>query len=96
VPALAVSGDRGWQESLGAEEAFNPDGLVPRVVSELKRRFPDLGVITDVALDPYTSSVRMVLSTQTVMCSMMRRSKCLPVKPCVILRQGLTWLRRRT
>ena len=36
-------------------EAHNPDGLVPRVVRELKRRFPELGVMTDVALDPYTS-----------------------------------------
>jgi porphobilinogen synthase len=36
-------------------EAANPDGLVPRVVAELKKRFPELGVLTDVALDPYTS-----------------------------------------
>ncbi|WP_427914372.1 porphobilinogen synthase [Ramlibacter sp. MMS24-I3-19] len=36
-------------------EAWNPDGLVPRVVSALKRRFPELGVMTDVALDPFTS-----------------------------------------
>ena len=36
-------------------EALNPDGLVPRVVRALKARFPDLGVMTDVALDPYTS-----------------------------------------
>jgi len=36
-------------------EAFNPDGLVPRVVAALKSRFPELGVMTDVALDPYTS-----------------------------------------
>lgn len=36
-------------------EALNPDGLVPRAVRELKHRFPDLGVLTDVALDPYTS-----------------------------------------
>jgi len=36
-------------------EATNPDGLVPRVVAELKKRFPELGVLTDVALDPYTS-----------------------------------------
>lgn len=42
-------------KSLGAEEAYNPDGLVPRVVQTLKREFPELGVITDVALDPYTS-----------------------------------------
>ena len=36
-------------------EALNPDGLVPRVVRELKRRFPELGLLTDVALDPFTS-----------------------------------------
>ena len=36
-------------------EANNPDGLVPKVVAELKKRFPELGVLTDVALDPYTS-----------------------------------------
>ena len=36
-------------------EACNPNGLVPRVVRELKKRFPELGVMTDVALDPYTS-----------------------------------------
>jgi porphobilinogen synthase len=36
-------------------EAANPDGLVPRAVADLKRRFPELGVLTDVALDPYTS-----------------------------------------
>jgi porphobilinogen synthase len=36
-------------------EAANPGGLVPRVVRELKRNFPGLGVMTDVALDPYTS-----------------------------------------
>ena len=38
-----------------AEEAYNPDGLVPRVVQALKKEFPDLGMITDIALDPYTS-----------------------------------------
>jgi porphobilinogen synthase len=36
-------------------EAFNTEGLVPRVVRELKQRFPQLGVMTDVALDPFTS-----------------------------------------
>ncbi|HTI17660.1 MAG TPA: porphobilinogen synthase [Trinickia sp.] len=36
-------------------EAANPQGLVPRAVRELKARFPELGVLTDVALDPYTS-----------------------------------------
>ena len=36
-------------------EALNPDGLIPRVVQALKKEFPDLGVMTDVALDPFTS-----------------------------------------
>jgi porphobilinogen synthase len=39
----------------GGEEAFNPSGLVPRAVAELKKRFPDIGIVCDVALDPYTS-----------------------------------------
>ena len=43
------------KKSLDGREAYNPKGLVPRVVTELKRRFPELGVMTDVALDPYTS-----------------------------------------
>jgi porphobilinogen synthase len=56
IPALALfpvidAGFKTW----GAEEAYNPDGLVPRVVATLKKEFPQLGVITDVALDPYTS-----------------------------------------
>ena len=36
-------------------EALNPDGLVPRVVRELKKQFPELGLMADVALDPFTS-----------------------------------------
>ena len=42
-------------KSEDAREAYNPEGLIPRAVSALKRRFPNLGVITDIALDPYTS-----------------------------------------
>jgi len=38
-----------------AEEAWNPNGLVPRAIRALKQRFPELMVITDVALDPYSS-----------------------------------------
>jgi porphobilinogen synthase len=37
------------------KEAMNPKGLVPRVVADLKKHFPELGIMTDVALDPYTS-----------------------------------------
>lgn len=56
VPALAlfpvVGSDK---KSDAAEEAWNPEGLVPSAVAALKAHFPELGVITDVALDPYTS-----------------------------------------
>ncbi|WP_131112039.1 porphobilinogen synthase [Sulfuricystis thermophila] len=43
------------KKSEDASEAWNPQGLVPTVVATLKKEFPELGVITDVALDPYTS-----------------------------------------
>lgn len=43
------------QKDATGSEAANPNGLVPQVVRDLKLRFPELGVMTDVALDPYTS-----------------------------------------
>jgi len=43
------------KKTLEAEESFNPDGLIQRAVRALKRSFPELAVITDVALDPFTS-----------------------------------------
>ena len=42
-------------KTLDGKEAMNADGLIPRVVAALKKNFPELGVMTDVALDPYTS-----------------------------------------
>ena len=42
-------------KTFDGKEALNPDGLVPRVVRQLKSHFPDLGVMTDVALDPFTT-----------------------------------------
>jgi porphobilinogen synthase len=56
IPALAlfpVIEER--LKSTDGREAFNPKGLVPRAVAALKKRFPGLGIMTDVALDPYTS-----------------------------------------
>lgn len=56
IPALALFPVIPQEKKTpAAEEAWNPDGLVPRVVARLKREFPELGVITDIALDPYTS-----------------------------------------
>ena len=56
IPAMAlfpvVAAGR---KSLTADEAFNPDGLVQRAVRELKEAVPGLGIITDVALDPFTT-----------------------------------------
>jgi len=56
IPALAIfpSIERNLKTPNG-REAINPKGLVPRAVTALKKRFPELGVITDVALDPYTT-----------------------------------------
>lgn len=56
IPALAIFPviDASLK-SLDAAEAYNPQGLVPRVVRALKEACPELGIITDVALDPYTS-----------------------------------------
>jgi porphobilinogen synthase len=56
LPAVALfpvtPADR---KSLDAREAYNPDGLAQRAVRALKQELPDLGVITDVALDPFTT-----------------------------------------
>ena len=56
IPALALFPviDASLKDPTG-REALNPEGLVPRAVRELKKRFPELGVMTDVALDPFTS-----------------------------------------
>ena len=56
IPALALFPvvDASFK-SLDAAESFNPDGLVQRAVAALKSTFPQLGIITDVALDPYTT-----------------------------------------
>ena len=56
IPALALFPVMDQRlKTADGREAFNPKGLVPRVVSALKKRFPELGIMTDVALDPYTS-----------------------------------------
>lgn len=56
IPTIAlfpvVESDK---KSLLAEEAYNPNGLVQRAIRALKESFPELGVLTDVALDPYTT-----------------------------------------
>lgn len=56
IPALALFPVIDVQDkSLNAEQAYCPQGLVPTAVRALKQAFPELGIITDIALDPYTS-----------------------------------------
>jgi porphobilinogen synthase len=56
IPAVALFPVVGTeQKSDDAAQAYDPDGLVPRAVRALKTALPELGIITDVALDPYTS-----------------------------------------
>ena len=56
IPAIALFPvTPAEKKSEDAAEAYNPEGLVQRAVRTLKRKFPELGVITDVALDPFTS-----------------------------------------
>ncbi|MFZ2314219.1 MAG: porphobilinogen synthase [Gammaproteobacteria bacterium] len=56
IPAIAlfpvIAPDK---KTLDAAEAYNPNGLIPTAVRALKKSYPSLGVITDIALDPYTS-----------------------------------------
>jgi len=56
IPAIALFPVTAMdKKSLDAAEAFNPEGLAQRAVRALKKEFPELGVITDVALDPFTT-----------------------------------------
>ena len=56
VPALALfPAIEAHLKTPDGAEALNPDGLIPRTVRALKKHFPELGVMTDVALDPFTS-----------------------------------------
>jgi len=56
IPAIAIFPvTPSESKSLMAEEAYNPNGLAQRTVKALKAKFPELGVITDVALDPFTT-----------------------------------------
>lgn len=55
IPMLALFPSSLNGKSETAEEAFNPEGLIPQAVRALRARFPELGIMTDVALDPYTS-----------------------------------------
>lgn len=56
IPAIALFPNiANALKTLNGEEAHNPEGLIPRTVRAIKSRFPDMGIICDGALDPYTS-----------------------------------------
>ncbi|HGO9103298.1 TPA: porphobilinogen synthase [Neisseria meningitidis] len=54
IPMLALFPVVTTNKTECAQEAYNPEGLVPTAVRALRERFPELGIMTDVALDPYT------------------------------------------
>lgn len=56
IPVMALFPVIGTElKTADGKEAFNPNGLIPAAVKELKKHFPNLGIMTDIALDPYTS-----------------------------------------
>lgn len=56
IPAIALFPVIPIEEkTLNAKQAYDPEGLIPKAIRTLKKSFPDIGIITDVALDPYTS-----------------------------------------
>lgn len=55
IPMLALFPVVTRNKTATAEEAYNPEGLVPETVRTLREKFPELGIMTDIALDPYTS-----------------------------------------
>lgn len=56
IPVLSIfPAIESEKKSLLAQEAYNENGLVPKAVRALKKEFPELGILTDVALDPYTT-----------------------------------------
>lgn len=55
IPMIALFPSMVASKSLQAEEAWNPDGIVPKAVRAIRERFPEMGIMTDVALDPYTT-----------------------------------------
>ena len=65
IPMLALFPVVDGNKSADAAEAYNPEGLVQTAVRTLRREFPELGVMTDVALDPYTLSGQDGLTDDT-------------------------------
>lgn len=75
----------------GGEEAFNPDNLMCRAIREIKRRLPEIGIIGDVALDPYTTHgqdgiVRdgVIVNDETLL-ALRRQAVCLAAAGCDIV-----------
>ncbi|MDK4591023.1 porphobilinogen synthase, partial [Kingella kingae] len=65
IPMLALFPVVTQNKTIDAREAYNPDGLVQTAVRALRKEFPELGIMTDVALDPYTLSGQDGLTDET-------------------------------
>lgn len=65
IPMLALFPVVTQNKTIDAREAYNPDGLVQTAIRALRKEFPELGIMTDVALDPYTLSGQDGLTDET-------------------------------
>lgn len=65
IPMLALFPVVTQNKTANAREAYNPDGLVQTAIRALRKEFPELGIMTDVALDPYTLSGQDGLTDET-------------------------------
>ena len=95
IPALALFPviDPALKTPDGSE-ACNPAGLVPRAVAALKAHFPTLGLMTDVALDPYTSHGQEACSMRAATSSTTPRCRCWCSRHCAKPQPGsISWPR---
>jgi porphobilinogen synthase (EC 4.2.1.24) len=83
-------------KSLDAAEAYRPDGLVQRAVRALRSGFPELGVITDVALDPYTTHGQDGLMGEDGRILNDERWRCWCARRCRMRKPAPRWWRLRT
>ena len=85
------------QKTDDGREAYNEDGLVPQTVRLLKKNMPELAVITDVALDPYTAHGQDgIIDADGYVLERCHAGRAAKNKPCAMPRRARTWLPLRT
>lgn len=92
IPALALFPVTPVEKkSLDAAEAYNPEGIAQRATRALRERFPELGIITDVALDPFTTHGQDGILMTMVTSSTTSASTCWYGRRCPTPRPAPRW-----